>query len=365
MVFNPSFIITPDLTKALMEIEGIKEVIRYLPITPTIIKTLRESARLKSTHYSTYIEGNKLAEDEVKEVIKNNKSFKGRERDEKEIKGYFIALEYVEKNANKPITEEIIKTIHALVEGGGRNNIKPTTYRDGQNVIRDSSNGRIVYMPPEYKDVPLLMKELVEYLNNNINKIPIPILASIAHYQFATIHPYYDGNGRTARLLTNLVLYRSGYDLKGIYSLEEYYANNLQEYYKAISIGEHHNYYFGRAEADITPWIEYFVFGMLSAFKNVKKHAESQIGEKDEDKTKILRSLTPQQRKVLTLFEDTDIITSNDIANLFNFTQRSARNLATKLVSEGFLEIKDKANRTRSFRLNSMLIKNCDRLYDR
>jgi Fic family protein len=335
-----------------MEIEGIKEVIKCLSITPTIIKTLRESARLKSTHYSTYIEGNRLAEDEVEEIVKNDKSFKGRERDEKEIKGYFIALEYVEKNANKPITEQTIKTIHALVDGGGRNNIKPTPYRDGQNVIRDSSDGRIVYMPPEYKDVPVLMKEFVEYLNSNTNKLPIPVLAGIAHYQFTTIHPYYDGNGRTARLLTNLVLYRGGYDLKGIYSLEEYYANNLQEYYKSISIGEHHNYHFGRAEADITPWIEYFVFGMLSAFKNVRKHAENQIGKNNEDKTKILRTLTPQQRKVLTLFEDTDIITSNDIAKLFNFTQRSARNIANKLVNEGFLEIKNKANRTRSFKLN-------------
>jgi Fic family protein len=241
-----------------------------------------------------------------------------------------------------------------LVEGDGRNRVKPSSYRDGQNVIRDSFNGRIVYMPPEFKEVPTLMRELVEYINYNLNKIPIPILASIAHYQFVTIHPYYDGNGRTARLLTNLVLYQGGYDLKGIYSLEEYYAKNLQEYYKAISIGEHHNYHFGRAETDITKWIEYFVFGMLASLKNIKKHAETQITK--SDKTKILRSLTPQQRKILTLFEDIDFITSNDIAKLFNFSQRAARNLCNKLVEDKILEIVNKANRNRNFKLSDNLL---------
>ena len=81
------------------------------------------------------------------------------------------------------------------------------------------------------------------------------------------IHPYYDGNGRTARLLTTLILHLGGYDLKGLYSLEEYYARNLGAYYEAISIGESHNYYMGRAEADVTKWIEYFVEGMAVAFE--------------------------------------------------------------------------------------------------
>lgn len=239
-----------------------------------------------------------------------------------------------------------------MVVGEGRNRVKPTNYRDGQNVIRDSISGRIVYMPPEAKDVPLLMKEFVEYINNNIDIMPTPILASIVHYQFATIHPYYDSNGRTARLLTNLILYKKDYDLNGIYSLEEYYAKNLQDYYEAISVGEHHNYYFGRVEDDITKWIEYFILGMLDSFKNIQKHTEQINNNNDKNKNKLFRSLTPQQRKVLILFEDKDVITSNDIAELFNFTQRSARNLAKKLVEENFLQIENVANKNRSFRLN-------------
>ena len=206
MTFKPNFTINNNILNALIEIEQIKDKIKNYQITPTIIKTLRESVKLQSIHYSTMIEGNRLTQQEVQEVIQNNKTITGKQRDEKEIKGYYLALNFVEQNNKKIITEDIIKKIHALVVGEGRNRVKPTNYRDGQNVIRDSISGRIVYMPPETKDVPLLMKEFVEYINNNIDIMPTPILASIVHYQFATIHPYYDGNGRTARLLTNLIL---------------------------------------------------------------------------------------------------------------------------------------------------------------
>ena len=74
-------------------------------------------------------------------------------------------------------------------------------------------------------------------------EIPIPIIAAIAHYQFATIHPYYGGNGRTARILTTLILHMNGYALKGIYALEEYYAVNLPAYYNALTVVDSHNYY--------------------------------------------------------------------------------------------------------------------------
>jgi Fic family protein len=107
-------------------------------------------------------------------------------------------------------------------------------------------------MPPEAKDVPALMTQLVNWLNGNDN-LPAPLRAAIAHYQFATIHPYYDGNGRTARLLTTLILHLGGYDLKGLYALEDYYARNLESYYEALSVGPSHNYHPGRADADITP----------------------------------------------------------------------------------------------------------------
>ena len=154
-------------------------------------------------------------------------------------------------------TEKDLQTLHGLAFMGLA---KPTPYRDGQNVIRDGASGRIVYMPPQAEEVPVLMAELVQWINTEIkqNELPIPVLAALAHYQFATIHPYYDGDGRTARLLTGLILHRCGYGLKGLYSLEEYYARNLSGYYAALTVGPGHNYHSGRAQADVSGFVAYF-----------------------------------------------------------------------------------------------------------
>lgn len=336
--FNPKFLITNSIANNLLEIERIKEGIKTLPINPTLLVSLRETAKLQTIHYSTQIEGNRLTQDEVKDLITQKKvvSNTGRVRDEKEIKGYYTALDYIEKLAktNSQITEENIKHIHALVVGGGSSKVKPSEYREGQNVITDSLSGNIVYMPPEAKDVPILMKEFVTWINNT-KDVPIPILASIIHYQFVTIHPYFDGNGRTARLLTTLALHKNGYDLKGIYSLEEYYAKDLQGYYEAITVGESHNYYLGRAEADITKWIEYFINGIAIAFRAVYNKARTNENTKDE--VKVLRELDTKQRRVLNLFETQKFVTTKDVANFFNFSPRSARLLVLEWVNTGFL----------------------------
>ncbi len=336
--FEPIFSITNTIANNLLEIERVKEGIKSLPINPKLLSSLRETAKLSTIHYSTQIEGNRLSREEVKDLIGKKKviSNTGRIRDEKEIKGYYVALDYIEKLAKTkaPITEDIIKHIHALVVGGGSTKVKPSEYREGQNIITDSLSGNIVYMPPEAKDVAELMKEFVSWINTP-NDIPIPIIASIIHYQFVTIHPYFDGNGRTARLLTTLALHKNGYDLKGIYSLEEYYAKDLQGYYGAITIGDSHNYYLGRAEAPITKWIEYFINGMAIAFKAVYNKAKEQESSKDE--IKILRELDIKQRQILNLFETQKFVATKDVADFFKFSPRSARLLVLEWVNSGFL----------------------------
>ena len=176
-----------------------------------MLSTLRETARLYSTHYSTRIEGNRLTQEQVAKVIERQEHFPGRERDEKEVLAYYAALEKVERIAasQRPVSEVHVQTLHRpLRHPEGRKRARPTPYRDGQNVIRDSRTRGIVYMPPEAKDVPSLMKALVAWISRSQrDSLPCPIRAGIAHYQFATVHPYYDGNGRAARLLTTLILH--------------------------------------------------------------------------------------------------------------------------------------------------------------
>ena len=146
-MFKPRFEITPRLTRHLMDIEASRQAMVALPITTTVLTSLRESARLISTHHSTQIEGNRLTQAEVADVLAGG-TFPNRERDETEVQNYFLALGYLDKLVEAPsaaLEESDIQTLHGLVMDGRQ---RATPYRDGQNVIKESSSGAIVYMPP-------------------------------------------------------------------------------------------------------------------------------------------------------------------------------------------------------------------------
>ncbi|HII07611.1 MAG TPA: Fic family protein, partial [Methanotrichaceae archaeon] len=213
--WHPRYVITPAIARGLMEIEAARAVVDETPLSIAAEAELRRRARLRSTHYSTRIEGNRLTLAEAEEAI-SGQEIKGRERDVAEVRNYWTALLRVEEWAaeKKPLSEELIRRLHAMVTkgsgsgpesragAGARARPKPTPYRDGQNVIRDSVTGAIVYLPPEAKDVPTLMATMVRWAQQaEREELPVPLIAALVHYQFVTIHPYYDGNGRTARLL--------------------------------------------------------------------------------------------------------------------------------------------------------------------
>jgi Fic family protein len=351
-MFDPNFRINGRIAKALMAIEADRQIVSNLPLTVPMLDSLRRTARLLSTHFSTQIEGNRLTESQVRQVVEGEGNFPGRERDEAEVRHYFAALEHVERLAKTKgkLTETEIRTIHGLVMTG---RAKATPFRDGQNVIRDARSGRIVYMPPEAKDVPELMRDLVHWINISIaeQELPVPVVAALAHYQFATIHPYFDGNGRTARLLTTLLLHRNSYGLNGIYSLEEYYAANLNGYYAGLAVGNSHNYYFGRAEGDVTPFVQYFCVGMAEAYANVRNRAEESSRSRPPNQAAALRRLSPQQRNALGLFRRLHVVTTRDLAKYFKLEPRQARLLCARWLKEGFLRIENPSTKARSYTL--------------
>lgn len=355
IMFKPTFTIGPKIATALMRIESHRQAVEQLPLSVRMLDSLRTSARLLSTHYSTQIEGNRLTPGQVKQVLRGKKAAPGRERDEREVRFYYQALEYMEETATESsaISEAVIRTLHGLVEFGKR---KATPYRDGQNVIRDSRTKRIVYLPPEAKDVPRLMKDLVAWVQKELRlqELPVPVIAALAHYQFATIHPYFDGNGRTARLLTTLILHRGGYGLKGIYSLEEYYAKHLSGYYEALTVGKSHNYYEGRAEGDCSKFVEYFCVGMAKSFETIRKQAVDASEGISADVSPRLRLLQPAQRTALQLFLDQKTASSQELGDFLGIKRRSASILANKWVKEGFLEHADSSKKARRYQLTPL-----------
>ena len=350
-MFIPRFDITPAITRALMSIEADRQAIIELPIDVEMLVSLRETARLTATHYSTQIEGNRLTQVQVQDALAGA-GFPGRERDTAEVRNYYRATEEVEHLAQRPgpVREPDIQRLHGLVTQGRSG---PTPYRDGQNVICDSISGGIVYMPPEAGDVPALMVDLVAWISREVEvgELPAPIIAALAHYQYATIHPYYDGNGRTARLLTTLILHKAGYGLKGIYSLEEYYARNLAAYYEALSVGPSHNYYFGRADAGVTGFVAYFCAGMAEAFAAVRTQAAQAARRGAQDRSPLLRQLDPRQRRLLTLFRQQGTATTGEIAAHLALSPRTIVALCREWVATGFLAFRDPSRKNRSYQL--------------
>ena len=136
-MFKPVFSITPHLAQMLMKIEALKQEISFLPITPKMLASLRETARLASTRYSTYIEGNRLTQEQIDQVIHHHKQIPHRAREEKEVLGYYAALEELEKIATQktPLTQQAIQHLHALVMSGGQKKVPPTPYRTARDGV--------------------------------------------------------------------------------------------------------------------------------------------------------------------------------------------------------------------------------------
>jgi Fic family protein len=353
--WNPKYTITPSIARGLMKIEAARALVEHTPLSPAAEAEFRSRARVRAAHFSTFIEGNRLTMEQANQVIADGRAqISGRERDVAEVRNYWNALLRVEEWAEKqkPLTEELIKKLHALVEYGSR--AAPTPYRDGQNAIRNSSSGALIYLPPESGDVPDLMASLVNWANDaEKSGLPAPLVSGLVHYQFVTIHPYYDGNGRTARLLATFMLQKSGYGLGGFFSLEEHYASNLPGYYRALSVHPHHNYYFGRSEADLTPWLEYFISTLAEVFEAVRLMAEKCAALGVQAEPEALRRLDHRARIVLGLFSGKQTITSAQVAGELGLSERMARNLLGVWVKEGWLEIADPSRRARAYSLSA------------
>lgn len=353
-IWQPRYSLTNGIVNGLTAIEAAKVKVEASQVPPTALAELSRQARIRATHYSTRIEGNRLTLEEAAEAIAGRRRvFHGRERDVAEVRNYWDALSWVEEQADKrrPITEELVQRIHAIAMHGKR--AKSAPYRTGQNVIRDSATGAIVYMPPEAGDVPRLMCQMAGLIGHSAEVgIPAIIIAGLAHYQFVTIHPYYDGNGRTARLFATYIMHLGGYGLGGIFSLEEYHSRDIAAYYGALDVGGHHNYYIGRADADVTGWLEYFIATLQEVFESAKREALKYahlpiIPEPDE-----LRRLDNRARMILALFSRQDQITSTDVAQTLGLSQRMARVHLSKWVTDGWLQIADPSRRARKYALS-------------
>ena len=146
----------------------------------------------------------------------------------------------------------------------------PGEYRRVQNYVVNSATGQVIYTPPPAHDVPVLMAELIEWLNQPDPATHPVLVSGVAQFELVHIHPFLDGNGRTSRLLSTLCLYRAGYDFKRLFTISEYYDRDRAAFYAAIqSVRER--------GMDLTGWLEFFVDGLATQLGEVRARGERVI----------------------------------------------------------------------------------------
>jgi len=351
--WQPRYRMAPVLVRDLMRLEAVRVEVEAFPLPLAAAAFLRRKARLKSTHYSTRIEGNRLTLKQAQDVVTRRKvRFHGRERDVREVENYWHALLNVEALAerNTSFDEGLIRRIHGWVMNGKK--AKPTPYRSGQNAVKDAVTGALVYLPPEAKDVPRLMKAMAAWVRRALREgVPVPVVAGLVHYQFVTIHPYDDGNGRTARLLATLVLHSGGYGMKGFYSMEEHHARDLEGYYRALVTHPHHNYYEGRVEADLTSWVEYFIGTVRKVFDQARAEAVRLLKDRGSDRRDEPKGLDHRARTVWSHLQEKGQAGSGELAGLLGISERMMRLILTGWIKAGWIEATSKARKGRAYRL--------------
>ena len=343
-----------EILKYITEIDKNRYKLSTVKLTRTVVNKLRKNSKKKSSYASTKIEGNPLSQKQVDEVIENDER-KHYLKPEQEVRNYFLALNYLEEKAKKKekFSKKLILDVQKFVEKGAS---KEKIGLRGQMppgilfAVYDSQSGNPDYIPPEYVDIPELLEELADYVNTTDDH-PL-IVAAVVHYQLVTIHPFEDGNGRTARLLSGYILDINGYGFNGIGSLEEYFAYDVEEYYDSIQMGLPALYYSGR---DNPPhpeiWINYFLRMVLLYSSKVCELSESESGEEIDGSLSYLKS----REKELLLFLIKSYkreFTPIEVSKEFGVTNKTIINRLSTLVKNGFVVPNIVKERVRSYELS-------------
>ena len=327
MNFAPRFSITNTVAAALTEIERTRGFLEAASLSDEWITSMRSRAFLLEAHHTTHIEGTRLTVDEATDILAGRDVPGADPDDARELLNYREALDYVGEYLNDggPVTERLILEIHRrLVDGVRGGSAAPGEYRRVQNFVINSATGETIYTPPPAQEVPSQMRGLIDWLNQPTNIHPV-IVSGIAQFQLVHIHPFLDGNGRTSRLLSTLLLYRAGYDFKRLFTISEYYDRNRMGFYGALQGVRQSN-------MDMTGWVEYFTAGLASQLAEVKQRGELAIRQ---DVLSRRHKLTVRQSRALGYILERGRTTIAELESLFpeitrRTLQRDLRTLIQK-----------------------------------
>lgn len=277
-MFVPKHTITHKTLKNIGIADAAREVIANAPLIPAWEAKFRKEAAERFVHHGTHLEGNPLSFEQAQDILEGQEVI-ARERDVQEVINYRNVLGYIGTSASQTgqpyeLSIETILEIHRLTvdkivpqEAAGQVRVK-------QVVLRNSLTGQISYTPPPAAEVPYLLEDLINWVNSEEARQFHPIIkAGIIHYELSRIHPFVEGNGRTARAVATLVMFLDGYDIRKLFSLEEYFDTNPLNYYTTLQAVSN-QLVLDTQERDLTPWLEYFVEGVAVELNKVKERVQ-------------------------------------------------------------------------------------------
>ena len=343
-MYQPRYQITNEILNKISEIEAIRARVSISRILPTREAEMRYRATVEATHSSTSIEGNPFSVVQVDAILSNKPLLTRHEYAEIEVKNYKKALDYIFSYELSDISVDSILEIHRLLTDGLLDSSRSGKWRKNPVYI-ENQEGKTVYSAASSKEVPERIKDLIFWLNSNALSIHPVIVAAILHHELVSIHPFADGNGRTARATTSLFLKTAKYDFRGSLVLDSFYATDKNAYYWALQNSQGPTFESSRGR-DLTSWLEYFVDGFLASARVLEaevKLLSSAIKAKDT-RLKLSRDEIDLISYV-TQFGEISVVDAEDI--LPSTSRRTLQRTLKSLVDKRIFTVKGNAKSTR------------------
>lgn len=336
MAKKPEFFyqISPSLLQTLKQIAVEISNLNHKKFPEIVLLEMQAEANAQSSYSSTSIEGNPLPLTDVKKLLKQKPA--QLRNTEKEVLNYNNALIWLNEkleSSNLDFNLALVLQLHQKVIAGLLPKAQTGKLRQEPVFVNDPKLRKTIYWPPDHKDVPKLLNELTDFISVNQKQMDPIILAGIFHKQFVVIHPFIDGNGRTVRLATKVLLARLGIDTFNLFSFENYYNQSVTRYFQ--NVGVRGDYYDIAKKLDFTSWLEYFAEGILDELLRVKKILEKEVqtGEPNQ-------KLSVDQQRLLDFIIKNAFIKDKDYAK---FTKRAKATRALdfkKLIALDLIERK-------------------------
>lgn len=287
---------------------------------------------LKEANQSSRIEGTQTHMDEA--VMDLSQIDPEKRDDWQEVQNYVQSMNVaLIELKTLPLSVRLLKNTHAILMQGVRGEHKaPGDFRTNQNWIGGSSLNNAVFIPPHHHDVPDLMSDLEKFWHNESMQVPDLIKIAISHYQFETIHPFLDGNGRIGRLLITLYLISRGLLNKPSLYLSDFLEQHRGSYYDALTRV--------RASNDLGHWLKFFLTAVIETAEKGKQTFQSILALRNELESKMvtLGRRAENARALLLELYKKPVVSVNDVAGLLGLTHRAANGLVAQFVELGILE---------------------------